>query len=529
MKKRISVLGIAVLLLLVFAGISYGALVDVVPDDALLVVESSNIANLVDFLYSDQFSSMMGGSVDINKQREEVNNTLGFDALDPEFLKKLFENGIVVSLTGLSETAFPEILIVLSPKNKLSFLNFIKALEKKTGLKEEVTSYKGVNITKLPIGDLSGDGPKEIAWSMIGENIVLGISIVPVKEAIEVSKGEKGSISKSANYINLKNRVSAKLGNAPFFLYFAMDKIGPIVEELKAKLPKEAVNSLENSLAIFKMMKPGALGGTSDENGTKLYFTSEIPDNYKKIYADMTLPKFASMNLFPKNTFIFLGGLMPLSWEDMKNMLPPASKKAVEDSFAQLKNQMGLDIEQMFLNWLDKEFAIGVFDPTGMLPKLGLLLGYKDKTAAQNALNMIVGMVGPSLGGQPQDKTYEGLSYKAIENPMFPLGFGFIGDRLVVASGIENMIDVLKGNVVGLGKNETIGRVVSHPNVTSILYIDIATSLSIIERLAGMGGGLDEDTKKILNAIKKVKDIILWSGYEKDGYTYSWLEIENAK
>lgn len=530
MKKRLSILSIAVLVLLVFAGISYGSLLDVIPESSMVVIESSNIANVVDIIYSDQFSTITGGSVDITKQREEVKEVLGFDALDPEFLKKLFENGVVISLTGFSESIIPEILIVFSPKNKMSFLKFVKAVEEKTGIKEEVSTYKGINIIRLPIPELpNNEGIKEIAWSMIGKNIVFGSSVVSIKEAIEVFKGEKVSISKSANYSSLKDKVLKKLGSSPFFAYIATDKFVSLFEKLKLKLPEKEREVLDSAIVNFKTLKPTAFGGTSDVDGTKFYFVSKLPDNYKKIYENITFPEFKSLDLFPKNTFLFLGGVMPLPWEQIKDMLPSNTKEIIEDGFKKFTSQTGIDIEEMFLSWLSKEIAIGIFDPSGMLPKLGLVLGYSDKNKAQNTLNMIVNMIGPSLGAQPQDRTYEGINYKLVDNPMFPLGFGFVSDRLVIASGIENMIDVVKGNMVGLGKNEVISRIASQPNVSSIIYIDVSTSLSIIERLAGMGGGLDEETEKALKVIKKIKNIVFWGGYEKGGYSFGWLEIENAK
>lgn len=530
MKKRLSILSIAVLVLLVFAGISYGSLLDVIPESSMVVIESSNIANVVDIIYSDQFSTITGGSVDITKQREEVKEVLGFDALDPEFLKKLFENGVIISLTGFSESIIPEILIVFSPKNKMSFLKFVKAVEEKTGIKEEVSTYKGINIIRLPIPELpNNEGIKEIAWSMIGKNIVFGSSVVSIKEAIEVFKGEKVSISKNANYSSLKDKVLKKLGSSPFFAYIATDKFVSLFEKLKLKLPEEEREALDSAIVNFKTLKPTAFGGTSDADGTKLYFVSKLPDNYKKIYENITFPEFKSLGLFPKNTFLFLGGVMPLSWEQIKDMLPSNTKKTIEDGFKKFASQTGIDIEEMFLSWLSKEIAIGIFDPSGMLPKLGLVLGYSDKNKAQNTLNMIVNMIGPSLGAQPQDRTYEGINYKLVDNPMFPLGFGFVSDRLVIASGVENMIDVVKGNMVGLGKNEVISRIASQPNVSSIIYIDVSASLSIIERLAGMGGGLDEETEKALKIIKKIENIVFWGGYEKGGYSFGWLEIENAK
>ncbi len=528
--KKVRILGFTLLVLLLFTTLSFGSLTSVVPDSAVLVVDANNADNLIDYLYSDQIKSMTGGEFDIAEAREEVKDELGFDALDPEFLKDLFSNGMVVSITGFTQIGIPEVLVVLSPKNKMSFLKFVKAVEDKTGLKEEVVSYKGINITKLPIPDTKENEPKELAWSMFGDYIVFGLTAAPVKDAIEVFKGERPAIDTAENYTEIRNKIKEKLGDLPFFFYIATDKFATLFEILKSKLPEEQAKSLESSIATFSTMRPMGFSGVSTPSGFKAYGLMGLPDMYVKLYETLTFPKLESLNFFPKNSFLYVGGVMPLPWEKMKELLPPSAKKGVEDSFAQLKNQTGMDIEKLFLSWFDKEFALGVFDPSGMIPKLGLVLGYTNQEAAQDAVNKIISIAASGLGAQPQDKEYEGIKYKAIENPMFPVGAGFVKDRLVVANGIENIIDTSLGNMVGLAKKAVLQEVLNTEGLTSIIYIDLQTIVSIIERFAGMGGGLDDDTKKVLEALKRTKDIILWAGYEKGAkYSFMWLKINNVQ
>ncbi len=528
--RKIRILGFTLLVLLLFTTVSFGALTSVVPDTAVLIVDAKNADNLIDYLYGDQIKSMTGGELDLKKARDEVKEELGFDALDPEFLKGLFSNGMTISITGFTELGIPEVLVVLSPKNKMSFLKFVKAVEDKIGLKEEVVSYKGINITRLPIPDAKENEPKELAWSMFGDYIVFGLTASPVKDAIEVFKGEKPGVDTAESYTEIRNKIKDKLGDLPFFFYIATDKFSTLFEILKSKLPEEQAKSLESSVATFSTMRPMGFSGVQTDSGFRIYALMGIPEMYVKIYESLTFPKLESLNLFPKNSFLYLGGVMPISWGKMKDILPDATRKVVEDSFAQLKNQTGIDIEKLFLNWLDKEFALGVFDPSGMIPKVGLILGYTSQDAAWNAVNTIFSMAASGLGAQPQDKEYEGVKYKAIENPMFPVGAGFVKDRLVIANGIENIIDTSLGNVVGLVKKAALSEALSTEGLTSIAYIDLQTIVSIVERFAGMGGGLDDETKKVLDALKKVKDIILWSGYEKGAkYSFMWLKINNAQ
>jgi len=77
------------------------------------------------------------------------------------------------------------------------------------------------------------------------------------------------------------------------------------------------------------------------------------------------------------------------------------------------------------------------------------------------------------MGGTLIDNQYEGINYKSLPNPMFPLGYGIVGDRFVLSSGIANIIDAQKGDMATLDKLEPIKYMLSFPKVFSLLYIDM--------------------------------------------------------
>ncbi len=527
MKRKILLTLLSVTLLLFLTIGAYASLIDVIPSDAFFVSEFGNLNNAIDFLYSGTLKTLTQGELDLVKAREETNKQLGFDALDPEFLKGMFSGGVAVSVTGLSIGGVPDIMFSLSPSNKMKFLEFLKALESKLNLKENVSTYKGVNIAEIALP--KSDGPvSKIVWSIVANNLVIGDNSAVVKKAIEVSKGETSSIAKNADYVDLQGKIKVKLGALPYFIYFDVAKLGNILESL-AGLVEDAKSkeALKNAATSLSSMNPIGLSGVSGNTGSKLYYTMKLPDKYKKAYENAIYPKFESLNIFPKNTFIYFGGLMPFGWNKVLDLMGPAAKKTMEDSLSQLKGQMGFDLEQMLLSWLANEVSIAIFDPSGMLPKLALLIGYSDKSKAQATADMVMGMLGPSLGGAPSDKTYEGVNYKAIESPMFPLGYTFLKNRLILASGVENLIDVTKGNMAPLSKNTEISNIIADSKVSSIFYLDVNTAISLVERLAGMGGGLPEEVKTSFENLKKVKDVLLWAGYKGD-YSFGWIKINNV-
>jgi hypothetical protein len=132
------------------------------------------------------------------------------------------------------------------------------------------------------------------------------------------------------------------------------------------------------------------------------------------------------------------------------------------------------------------------------------------------------------------DNQYEGINYKSIPNPMFPLGYGIIGDRFVLSSGINNIIDVQKGDVATLDKLEAVKYMLSFPKVISLLYVDMNSLSEIVSRFMQMSQQGKQDTAKgakgegnieiILNNLKSLKNILFWAGLEED-YSYACFEI----
>lgn len=209
----------------------------------------------------------------------------------------------------------------------------------------------------------------------------------------------------------------------------------------------------------------------------------------------------------------------------------------MEKYFQQAQDKIGIDIEKVIYSWPAKEFSLGLFDTTAIFPKMGLIVGYtSEETIAQN-LYPTLEQFAPKLGGILVDNQYEGINYKSISNPMFPLGYGVVGDRFVLSSGIANIIDAQRGDVATLDKLEAIKYMLSFPKVISLLYIDMNSVTEIVSRfmqiaVQGIPEGAEETEgakrKETLDAIliglSSLENILLWAGLEED-YSYAWLEV----
>ncbi|MBA7543308.1 hypothetical protein ES705_35638 [subsurface metagenome] len=169
---------------------------------------------------------------------------------------------------------------------------------------------------------------------------------------------------------------------------------------------------------------------------------------------------------------------------------------------------------------------------------MGLIAGYSSEEKLIQNLYPALERFAPLMGGILVDNQYEGINYKSLPNPMFPLGYGIVGDRFVLSSGIVNIIDAQKEDMVTLDKLEPIKYMLSFPKVFSLLYIDMNSVSEIVGRFMQMAvqeipeGAAEESEEAkrkesidiMLEGLRSLENVLFWAGLEED-YSYSWLEI----
>ncbi|MBA7539453.1 hypothetical protein ES705_31732 [subsurface metagenome] len=243
--------------------------------------------------------------------------------------------------------------------------------------------------------------------------------------------------------------------------------------------------------------------------------------------------------MFPKNTFFYLGGILPLTWEEIKeDYISEDLRLDLEKNVKQIQEKSGVDIEKTVYSWPAKEFSLGLFDISAIFPKVGLIAGYSSEEKLIQNLYPVLENFAPIMGGTLADNQYGGINYKSLSNPMFPLGYGIVGDRFVLSSGIANIIDAQKGDMATLDKLEAIKYMLSFPKVFSLLYIDMNSVSEIVGRFMQMavqeipegaeeteGARKKESLDVILEGLSSLENILFWAGLKED-YSYAWLEVK---
>ena len=372
-------------------------------------------------------------------------------------------------------------------------------------------------------------------------DVTLGIGgdISPVKKSIEVFKGERNSLLENSEYEEQKVETGKKVESSSFFFCLFSEELYQVLNELAEVLKKEElVKTLKDSRDSLEGIGLINIVGGYQNKQFKAYMTTQISEKFLNIFKDIDLVNLQSISMLPKNTFFYFGGILPLSWEEIKeDFINENLQPDLEKNIEQVQNKTGVDIEKAIYSWPAKEFSIGLFDISAMFPKLGLIVGYTSEDKLTQDFYPVLENFAPMMGGTLVDNQYEGINYKSLPNPMFPLGYGIVGDRFVLSSGINDIIDSQGGDMATLDKLEAIKYMLSFPKVFSLLYIDMNSVSEIVGRFMQMaaqeipeGAEDTEEAKRkesldaTLEGLNSLKNILFWTGLEED-HTYAWFEI----
>jgi len=550
MSNKFKVIGLIVTVFLLFAflfNFAYGnPLLGVIPEKVIGVLEIKDAELIKSLSELDVMSFTPEGEEgseiqDYRTTREEIKEELGFDVLDPLFLENIFSGGAVLSCLGVSIGGVPEVLLTLSPSDSHAFTKFVGAIEAKNDLKEEVSTYKCIDIVNIILPEDADLEPiKSISYAFLGDTLVIGGNLSPVKKAIEVFRGESNSLLENSDYKEQKVKTGKKVEPSNFFfclfsqeLYQVLDELVEVVEEEElAKTLKDSRDSLEDMGTI------SGVGGYQEKQ-FKAYMIAQITKKYIDVLKEADTSNLQSLSMFPKNTFFYLASVLPLTWEEIKkDYVSEDLRLDLEKNVKQVQEKSGVDIEKTIYSWLAKEFSLGLFDTSTIFPKVGLIAGYSSEEKLIQNLYPTLENFAPMMGGTLVDNQYEGINYKSLPNPVFPLGYGIVGDRFVLSSGITNIIDAQKGNIATLDKLEAIKYMLSFPKVFSLLYIDMNSVSEIVGRFMQMAvqeipEGAEEETEEakrkeslyaVLEGLSSLENILFWAGLEED-HSYAWLEI----
>ena len=310
MNNKFKVLGLIVTLCLLFAFLfdfAYGnPLSEVIPEKIIGVLEmkdaelikSLSELDIASFVPEGEESSEMQ---DVRTTREEIKEELGFDVLDPLFLDNIFSSGAIISCLGVSVGGIPEVLLALSPSDSRAFTKFVGAIEAKNDLEEEVSNYKGIDIVNIILSEEVDLEPiKSISYAFLGDTLVIGGNLSPVKKAIEVFQGDSNSLLENSEYKEQKVKTGEKVQPSSFFFCLFGQKLYQVLDELVevAEEEEELAKTLKDSRdSLVDMGTISGVGGYQEKQ-FKAYIIAQIAEKYFDVLKEADISNLQSLSIY---------------------------------------------------------------------------------------------------------------------------------------------------------------------------------------------------------------------------------------
>ncbi|GAJ22622.1 unnamed protein product, partial [marine sediment metagenome] len=171
-------------------------------------------------------------------------------------------------------------------------------------LEEEVSNFKGIDIVNIILPEEADLEPiKSISYAFLGDTLVIGGNLSPVKKAIEVFQGESNSLLENSEYNKQKAKIEKKVEPSSFFfclfgheLYQVLDELVEVVEE------EELAKALQDSQDSLKDMGTISGVGGYQQKQFKAYTIAQIAEKYMDVLEKADISNLKSLSMFPKNT-----------------------------------------------------------------------------------------------------------------------------------------------------------------------------------------------------------------------------------
>jgi hypothetical protein len=192
----------------------------------------------------------------------------------------------------------------------------------------------------------------------------------------------------------------------------------------------------------------------------------------------------------------------------------------------QTERALGVRVEDI-LALLRGETALYV-RPGGAIPEISLVLSASDQSSALATLDRLAARLGALTGAKVTSGREGGHKVKTIDFTRFAVRYAGLGDRILLTSGLNGV-----GAYTGSGPKlkgaphfkEAKAAAGMPSSNTGFDYIDLQSSVTLIESLAGLSGSsLPAD---VTENLKPLRSFLAWGGHSGNAATFdAFLEIK---
>ncbi|MEG4996330.1 DUF3352 domain-containing protein [Microcoleus sp. B4-D4] len=350
--------------------------------------------------------------------------------------------GVMVALLppdAAAKTEAPELLVVVSVKNKISAWNFANKLKSQQGATIQETEYKGVKISEIaePTG-------KRYSVALLNDQLVMAPLRKPVELAIDTFKGAPSLATQQSTTKFFSE--SAGVKNPIATIYIA--DYSASMQQLKANFSDDW-QPLLTVMQQFKQVKSLVAGIGADSSGLRVKTIAQL---------DPKLPEKNSptssklLSRFPGETIALVGGKgLDKIWSQATAEAKDSPEvdrgiQQVRDSFKRLD----LDADRDVFGWMNGEFAIGAIgSDRGILSQLGMgaamIFETSDRPAAEATLEKLdaIAKSNPTVSVAPRQIQGKEVTEWKIPQQGTLFGHGWLNENSMFVAFGGPLIDVI--------------------------------------------------------------------------------------
>ncbi len=382
--------------------------------------------------------------------------------------------------TGQQE---PGLLVAAAVRNRSAaekFMDKVRDQLEADGQTFAEETYRGVKVVFQEPG-ASGEG---LAYAQFNGFLVVGSSLDALHRSVDAAQGQGPVLSKDAGYQKVMKQLR---GNRTGYFYLDFVRLTEMTPQYEAEDQPlfNGVQGVGASLAL-------------ETNGIRLDYTLVL-DTKKLSPAQLAaLQPLTSRNqavaAVPDDVlFVASGYRLEGIFDQLAAFLSPDDTESFDQSIGELEEQLGINLENDLFNWADGEYALALIeDPAGLMGDqenplgVAVLIEASDRRAAERGMNRIAVNLEAQGGERFMDETIAGFGFRTITDPYadITLGYGFVGDFVVIGSSRLALNELANASGSPLAKNATFREAIAPlPEKNSgYVYLDMAGLVDLFYR-----------------------------------------------
>ncbi|MFM9265393.1 DUF3352 domain-containing protein [Tychonema sp. BBK16] len=340
---------------------------------------------------------------------------------------------------GEAKTKPPQLLLVVSVKNKISAWNFANRLKSQPGTKTQESEYQGVKIAEIV--ETSG---KAYSVALLDDQLAIAPLKKTVELAIDTFKGQP-SLATQPNASKFLSE-SAGVSNPIATVY--IPDYPAAMEQLQANLQPD-VKLSSTVISQFKQVKSMVAGIGVDAAGLRVKTVAQLDPKFAQ-----QNPQVASKLLprFPGETLALVGGKgIDKVWSEAT--AEAKNSPELTTSMKQIRDGLkgvNLDADRDVFGWMNGEFAIGaIASNQGILSQFGMgatmIFETSDRPAAEAALKKLdaIAKSNPTVSIAPRQVQGKEVTEWTIPQQGTLFGHGWLDKNTMFVAFGGPLVDVI--------------------------------------------------------------------------------------